>query len=96
MQSKASAIKPMRTKRDMGPLLPFEDLMNSIPEDECCKQDEDCKSNASEDYKLPDPCVLLHITNRRKVPPKKKDLPRVCNLALPLSLCLHDKSVPPG
>ncbi|PON38650.1 Kinesin-like protein [Parasponia andersonii] len=75
MQSKASAIKPMRTKRDTGPLLPFEDLLNSIPEDESCKQDEDFISNAAEDYKLPDPCVLLHITNRRKVPPKKKGLP---------------------
>lgn len=80
MQSEASAIKPTRTKHDTRSLLPFEELMNSIPEDESCKQDEDCKSNASEEYKLPDPCVLLHITNRRKVPPRKKDLPMVCNI----------------
>ncbi|XP_062111974.1 kinesin-like protein KIN-7O isoform X3 [Humulus lupulus] len=73
MRSEASDIKPMRMKRDAGPLLPFEALMDSIPEDDSCTQDEDCTSNASEEYKLPDPCVLLHITNRRKVPPRKKD-----------------------
>ncbi|EXC19622.1 Centromere-associated protein E [Morus notabilis] len=72
MQYEASAIKPTRTKRDMGPLLPFEELMSSIPEEETCKQDEECQRNASEEYKLPDPCALLHITNRRKLPHKKK------------------------
>ncbi|KAF4402548.1 hypothetical protein G4B88_012333 [Cannabis sativa] len=73
MQSEASDIKPMKKKRDTGPLLPFEALMDSIPEDDSSTQDEDSKSNASEEYKLPDPCVLLHITNRRKVPVRKKD-----------------------
>ena len=61
----------------MAPLLPFEELMNTIPEEEPFTQDDDCKSNASEDYKLPDPCALLHITNRRKLPPKKKSIPNV-------------------
>ncbi|KAL5542546.1 hypothetical protein UlMin_010256, partial [Ulmus minor] len=76
MQSKASDIKTRRTRHDMGPLLPFEEIINEIdfPEDESCKLNEECKSNASEDCKLPDPCALLHITNRRKLycHPKRK------------------------
>ncbi|KAJ6700108.1 hypothetical protein OIU79_013199 [Salix purpurea] len=30
------------------------------------------KNNASEDSTLPDPCSLLHVTNRRKAPTRKK------------------------
>lgn len=82
MQSKASAIKPMRNKRDMGPLLPFEELVNEADnaEEESSKQDEDFENNMSEDCNLPDPCALLHITNRRKVPLRKKSLPMVMHL----------------
>ncbi|KAL5542545.1 hypothetical protein UlMin_010255 [Ulmus minor] len=83
MQSKASDIKTRRTRHDMGPLLPFEEIINEIdfPEDESCKLNEECKSNASEGCKLPDPCALLHITNRRKLPPKKKSSPEDNELA---------------
>lgn len=88
MQLKASAIKP-RSKRDMGPLLSFDELMNDIPEEEFSREDEDSKSNTSDDYKLPDPCALLHITNRRKLPLGKKSLSAVRNLALSFTLSLH-------
>ncbi|KAF3451459.1 hypothetical protein FNV43_RR07554 [Rhamnella rubrinervis] len=81
--SKASAIKPMRNKRDMGPLLRFEELVNEADnaEEESSKQDEDFENSMSEDYNLPDPCALLHITNRRKVPLRKKSLPMDHELA---------------
>ncbi|ESR34354.1 hypothetical protein CICLE_v10006521mg, partial [Citrus x clementina] len=64
---KASAVKSTRTEREMGPLLPFEELVNETEmEDESCKQDEDGRSYSSEDCNLPDPCALLNITSRRK------------------------------
>ncbi|KAL9411491.1 hypothetical protein AB3S75_045150 [Citrus x aurantiifolia] len=70
---KASAVKSTRTEREMGPLLPFEELVNETEmEDESCKQDEDGRSYSSEDCNLPDPCALLNITSRRKVPLKKQ------------------------
>ncbi|XP_037492358.1 kinesin-like protein KIN-7O isoform X2 [Jatropha curcas] len=71
MQSRASSIKPM--SRDMGPLIPFEELVsgNEVGND-FCQQHEDDNNNASEDCTFPDPCALLHVTNRRKVPPRKK------------------------
>ncbi|KAB2608366.1 centromere-associated protein E [Pyrus ussuriensis x Pyrus communis] len=77
IQSKASAAKPMRLKRDIGPLLPFEELVHEIEvsENESCKEDEESKSITLEDCALPDPCALLHVTNRRKVPPRTKSLP---------------------
>ncbi|XVE60984.1 hypothetical protein DITRI_Ditri06bG0004400 [Diplodiscus trichospermus] len=74
VQSNSSAIKPTKTKRDMGPLLPFEELVNETgtANDYSCKQDEDWKASVMEDCPLPDPCALLHVTNRRKVVPRKK------------------------
>uniref|UniRef100_A0A7N2M351 Kinesin-like protein n=1 Tax=Quercus lobata TaxID=97700 RepID=A0A7N2M351_QUELO len=82
VQSNASGVKPMKPKRDMGPLLPFEELVKEIDValDDSCKQDEDVRSNDLEDCFLPAPSVLLHVTSRRKVPlPKKKSLPLVEN-----------------
>lgn len=78
-------MKPMKRKRDMGPLLPFEELVNGADnaEEESRKQDEYFKTNTSEDCNLPDPCALLHITNRRKMPLRKKGLPMVCILSFP-------------
>lgn len=78
-------MKPMKSKRDMGPLLPFEELVNEadIAEEESSKLDEDFKTNISEDCNLPDPCALLHITNRKKGPLRKKSLPMVCTLSFP-------------
>lgn len=84
IQSKASAAKPMRLKRDIGPLLPFEELVHEIEvsENESCKEDEESKSITLEDCALPDPCALLHVTNRRKVPPRTKSLPLVCTISI--------------
>ncbi|XP_022747090.1 kinesin-like protein KIN-7O [Durio zibethinus] len=74
IQSNSSAIKPTRSERDMGPLLPFEELVSDTgtADDYSCKQDEDCKGSVLEDCILPDPCALLHVTNRRKLLPRKK------------------------
>ncbi|KAK3228736.1 hypothetical protein Dsin_000617 [Dipteronia sinensis] len=71
-QPKASAVKSVRPERHIGPLLPFEELVNETEVgDESCKQ-EDCKINSLEDCNIPDPCALLHVTNRRKVPLRKQ------------------------
>ncbi|KAL6272660.1 hypothetical protein ACE6H2_023352 [Prunus campanulata] len=77
IQSKASAAKTMRPMRDVGPLLPFQELVHEteVAENESCKEDEECKNITLDDSALPDPCALLHVTNRRKVPPRKKSLP---------------------
>lgn len=66
--------------RDVGPLLPFQELVHEteVAENESCKEDEECKNITLDDSALPDPCALLHVTNRRKVPPRKKSLPLVC------------------
>ncbi|XP_062166470.1 kinesin-like protein KIN-7O isoform X1 [Alnus glutinosa] len=81
VQSTASGVKPKRPKRDMGPLLPFEELVNEmeVALDDSCKQDEDGISNALEDCSLPEPCALLHVTNRRKMPLRNKSLPMADN-----------------
>ncbi|XP_075637404.1 kinesin-like protein KIN-7O isoform X3 [Castanea sativa] len=82
VQSNASGVKPMKPKRDMGPLLPFEELVKEIDValDDSCKQDEDVRSNDLEDCSLPAPSVLLHVTSRRKAPlPKMKSLPLADN-----------------
>ncbi|KAK8712120.1 hypothetical protein V6N13_147370 [Hibiscus sabdariffa] len=74
VQSNSSAIKPTQSKRSMGPLLSFEELVNEngTEDDHPCKQDEDIRATVLEDCTLPEPCALLHVTNRRKVPPRKK------------------------
>jgi hypothetical protein len=76
----------------MGPLLPFEELVNEIDValDDPCKKDEDVKSNAFKDCSLPASSVLLHVTNRRKVPLRKKSLPMVCNIPFPLHFLVLD------
>ncbi|XP_034226435.1 kinesin-like protein KIN-7O isoform X2 [Prunus dulcis] len=76
IQSKASAAKTVRPMRDVGPLLPFQELVHEteVAENESCKEDEECKNITLDDSALPDPCALLHVTNRRKVPPRKKSL----------------------
>ncbi|KAK9289712.1 hypothetical protein L1049_007871 [Liquidambar formosana] len=78
VHSKASALKPpLRPQRNTGLLLPFEELLNEteVGVADSCKQDEECdNNNALEDCTLPDPRSLLHVTSRRKGPPKKKSL----------------------
>lgn len=62
----------------MGPLLPFEELVNEdVYVDESFKQKDNNKDDANKDCNLPNPCALLHVTNRKKAP-RKKSLPMVC------------------
>lgn len=77
IQSKASGVKPMRPKRDVQPLLPFEELVNEtdVAQNESCKEEEH-KKNTVGDCTLFDPCALLHVTSRRKLPPRRKSLPQ--------------------
>ncbi|KAL2574315.1 hypothetical protein AAZV13_17G180600 [Glycine max] len=80
IQPSASTIKPIRPKRDMGPLLPFEELVNEdVSVDEPFKQEEDNKDDTNKDCNLPNPCALLHVTNRKKAPSLKKSLSMVCD-----------------
>ncbi|KAL2963334.1 hypothetical protein AAZX31_17G196000 [Glycine max] len=80
IQPSASTIKPIRPKRDMGPLLPFEELVNEdVSVDEPFKQEEDNKDDTNKDCNLPNPCALLHVTNRKKAPSLKKRLSMVCD-----------------
>ncbi|KAK7278959.1 hypothetical protein RJT34_24000 [Clitoria ternatea] len=75
IQPNASTVKPVRPKRDMGPLLPFEELLNEdVYVDESFKQEDDNKSDANENCNLPNPCALVHVTNRKKAPAWKKSL----------------------
>ncbi|XP_022935551.1 kinesin-like protein KIN-7O [Cucurbita moschata] len=77
IQSIASAVKPVKSNREMGPLLPFEELMDDtdVSKGETCKKGESDQMNVLEGCAFPDPCALLHVTNRRKVVSKKKSLP---------------------
>lgn len=76
----ASTVKPIRPNRDMGPLLPFEELVNEdVYVDEPFKQEDD-DSDANKDCNLPNPCALLHVTNRKKAPSQKKSLSMVCDV----------------
>ncbi|RDX81147.1 Kinesin-like protein KIN-7O, partial [Mucuna pruriens] len=75
IQSSVSTVKPERPKRDMGPLLPFEELVNEdVYVDEPFKQEDDNKDDTNKDCNIPNPCALLHVTNRKKAPSRKKSL----------------------
>ncbi|KAF7135026.1 hypothetical protein RHSIM_Rhsim08G0184500 [Rhododendron simsii] len=71
---KASAVKPTRSEH-MGPLLPFEELVNEASMDISCKPEEECNDGEVKYCTLPDPHALLHVTSRKKAPVKKKSLP---------------------
>lgn len=103
VQSKASDVKSVRPERNMGPLLPFEELVNETElGDESCEQEEDCRNDSLEDCNLPDPCALLNITNRRKVPLKKQSssvvriLPLLAHLYISLLWTLTCFKLPGG
>ncbi|XP_057983300.1 kinesin-like protein KIN-7O isoform X2 [Malania oleifera] len=67
----------VKHKRDMGPLLNFDELLNEkeVDVDNSFKQEQECSSNTTVDIcNLPDPRALLHVTSRRKVPIRKKSL----------------------
>ncbi|XP_014502744.1 kinesin-like protein KIN-7O isoform X2 [Vigna radiata var. radiata] len=84
IQPSASTVKPGRPNRDMGPLLPFEELVNEdVYVDESFKQKDNNKDDANKDCNLPNPCALLHVTNRKKAP-RKKSLPMEDNKFLEL------------
>ncbi|KAL2318095.1 hypothetical protein Fmac_031971 [Flemingia macrophylla] len=73
--SASSTIKPIRPKREMGPLLPFEELVNEdVHVDEPFRQEDNNKDDANRECNLPNPCALLHVTNRKKAPSQKKSL----------------------
>ncbi|XP_028766813.1 kinesin-like protein KIN-7O isoform X2 [Neltuma alba] len=73
--SKASARKSVKPVRDIGPLIPFEELVNeSIPVVQSDKQGDDFSAAAGNSCNLPHACALLHVTNRKKVPARKKSL----------------------
>ncbi|KAK4412869.1 Kinesin-like protein KIN-7O [Sesamum alatum] len=74
-----SEVKSTRADCTIGPLVPFEELVNEVSAVEFCKQEQDCKKSASEDCTLPDPNALLHVTSRRKVPPRTRSLPMESN-----------------
>ncbi|KAI3692015.1 hypothetical protein L6452_31820 [Arctium lappa] len=70
----ASAVKPIRTNRERGPLLPFEELVNDKTSN-ACKQERDCNGVALSDFGLPHPRSLMHVTSRKKAPTTKRSLP---------------------
>ncbi|KAL2501882.1 P-loop containing nucleoside triphosphate hydrolase superfamily protein [Forsythia ovata] len=69
-----SVVNSTRADCKVGPLLPFEELINEVSMVDSSKQEADCEKNVVEDCSLPDPCALLHVTSRRKAPPKKRSL----------------------
>lgn len=81
-QSIATVRKPVRTERDMGLPPPFEELIhqNEVKMgDSPGHLSENCGNHESlNDYALPDEHALLHVTNRRKVPLKRRNSLAVC------------------
>ncbi|XP_024996698.1 kinesin-like protein KIN-7O [Cynara cardunculus var. scolymus] len=70
----ASAVRPDRTDRERGPLLPFEELVNDKTSN-ACKLETDCNGVALSDFDLPHPHSLMHVTSRKKAPTTKRSLP---------------------
>lgn len=73
--TQASAMKPViRSERERGPLLPFEELVNDNTSN-ACKKERESKSVGFCDIDFPDPRSLMHVTSRKKVSNRKKSLP---------------------
>ncbi|XP_023769531.2 kinesin-like protein KIN-7O isoform X1 [Lactuca sativa] len=73
--TQASAMKPVvRSERERGPLLPFEELVNDNTSN-ACNQERDRKSVSFCDFGLPDQRSLMHVTSRKKASNRKKSLP---------------------
>ncbi|XP_058114053.1 kinesin-like protein KIN-7I isoform X2 [Magnolia sinica] len=75
-KSKPPIKEPVRAERDMGLPIPFEELVH---ESDVSTGDNTSRSSVNygnndswDNCILPDPDALLHVTNRRKVPLKKK------------------------
>ncbi|KAI5682714.1 hypothetical protein M9H77_03942 [Catharanthus roseus] len=75
-----SRVTPGRTASDVGPLLPFEELVNEVSAG-CPFKEEASKSILKQDSLLPKPSALLHVTSRRKAAPRKKSLEMNSELA---------------
>lgn len=85
LQSKSPEMKVARSECDIQLLLPFDELVSVKEEgDDLCKQLDNYRNTTMEDCSLPDPCTLMHVTNRRKLPPKppeKKNSAVVCDIS---------------
>ncbi|KAK4351581.1 hypothetical protein RND71_030894 [Anisodus tanguticus] len=62
VKEKASVVKAKRIERDIGPLLPFEELLDADSKGDSGKQEVNSRSNQLEDCTLPDSQALLHKT----------------------------------
>ncbi|KAL8210011.1 hypothetical protein R6Q57_006743 [Mikania cordata] len=74
LPGRASTFKPVRNDRERGPLLPFEELVNEHTSN-AIKQERDCNNVGHNDFGLPNPRSLIHITSRKKAPARKRSLP---------------------
>ncbi|WMV24061.1 hypothetical protein MTR67_017446 [Solanum verrucosum] len=72
VKEKVSVVKDKGIERDVGPLLPFEELLDADSNLDSGKQEDNSRSNQLEDCTLPDPQALLHVTSRRKGASRKK------------------------
>ncbi|KAL8489358.1 hypothetical protein ACS0TY_025309 [Phlomoides rotata] len=79
VKEKTSEVKSTREDRVMGPLLPFVELVKETSTDEFFQRENDCSSSVLGDCPVPAPQALLHVTSRRKVPPRKRSLPMEIN-----------------
>jgi centromeric protein E len=83
IDTNASTAEPIRPKLEIGPLLPFSELINEDDNvDDSCMKEDDNKGDVKDDCNLPNPRALLHVTNRRKDPSRKKSLSMVCHIIL--------------
>ncbi|XP_031401118.1 kinesin-like protein KIN-7O isoform X2 [Punica granatum] len=76
---KGSAGKTASSRHEMGPLLPFDELVNEIEVglDNSCKIEEDHDHGAQEDSIIPNPQSLMHVTSRRKASTRNKTVAEV-------------------
>jgi len=72
----------------VGPLLPFEELVNEEGTDNSFPLEEECSNNRDERCVLPDPRTLLHVTSRKKAPVRKKSSLVVCSISFFLFIFL--------
>ena len=88
LDSRASSIT--RQECDQRPLIPFEELVTESEAvgDVSSKSKENNDKNNSGDCVLPDPCTLLNVTSRRKMPQKKTSLPMVCIIVIKISVLI--------
>lgn len=81
IELKSSAAKAERPWRDMGPLLPFEELVDEVEKgiDYSLNSDKNCRNST---VNLPNPKALLHVTSRKKAPSKNKCIVGVSKMSI--------------